>query len=211
VLIKKSARKGGVMRITIAILICATLSFAIGCKSSDFRVAVASEVVELKQQNRQCEDKLKKSQARVEQLKKQVATLSELKSGLKLESIYNLQSVKITRYTGFYENEAGKKERLVVYIQPIDDDGDIIKAAGSVAVQLWDLDRAEKPLLAQWQIEPNELKKMWVSSIMGANYRLPFDVGEKIADVKDDLTVRVTFTDYIFGKIFTAEHVIKRD
>jgi hypothetical protein len=92
------------MRISIAILICATLSFATGCKPSNIRVAIASEVVELKQQNRQCEDKLKKSQTQVEQLKKQVVTLSEQKSGLKLESIYNLQSLKITRYTGLYEN-----------------------------------------------------------------------------------------------------------
>jgi hypothetical protein len=199
------------MRITIAIVICAALSFAAGCKPSNLRVAIASEVVELKQQNKQCEDKLKKSQAEAEQLKKQVATLSELKSGLKLESIYNLQSIKITRYTGLYENEAGKKERLVVYIQPIDDDGDVIKAAGSVDVQLWDLSRTEKPLLAQWHIEPTELKKMWVATVMSINYRLPFDVGDILAGVKGDLTVKVTFTDYIFGKVFTVEHVIKRD
>jgi len=199
------------MRRTIAIVICTMLSFTAGCETSNLRVAIASEVVELKQQNRQCEDKLKKSQAQVEELKKQVATLSELKSGLKLESIYNLQSVKITRYTGLYENEAGKKERLIVYIQPIDDDGDIIKAAGAVDVQLWDLNRTEKPLLAQWHIAPAELKKMWVATIISINYRLPFDVGDKIADVKGDLTVKVTFTDHIFGKVFTAEYVVKRD
>jgi len=199
------------MRITIAILICAALSFAAGCKPSNLRVAIASEVVELKQQNRQCEDKLKKSQAQVEQLKKQVAVLSEQKSGLKLKSIYNLQSLKITRYTGLYENEAGKKERLIVYIQPIDDEGDVIKAAGSVDVQLWDLNKPEKPLLAQWHIEPTELKKMWVATLITINYRLPFDVGDKIASTKGDLTVKVTFNDYIFGKVFTEQFTIKRD
>ena len=129
------------MRTTVIILVCMMLSLATGCKTANVRVAVAAETAELKQQNRQCQDNLQKSQAQVEQLKKQVATLSELKSGLKLESIYNLQSLKITRYTGFYENEAGKKERLIVYIQPIDDDGDVIKAAGTVDVQLWDLNQ----------------------------------------------------------------------
>ncbi len=199
------------MRIPTAIFICATLYFAPGCKPSNIRVAIASEVVELKQQNRQCQDNLQKSQAQVEQLKKQVAVLSEQKSGLKLESIYNLQSLKITRYTGLYENEAGKKERLIVYIQPIDDDGDVIKVAGSVDVQLWDLNKPEQPMLAQWHVEPTELKKMWVATLITINYRLPFDVGDKIAGTKGDLTVKVTFSDYIFGKVFTEQFTIKRD
>ncbi len=200
------------MRITIAILICAALSFAAGCKPSNLRVAIASEVVELKHQNRQCQDNLQKSQAQVEQLKKQVTTLSEQKSGLKLASIYNLQSLKITRYTGLYENEAGKKERLIVYIQPIDDDGDVIKAAGSVDVQLWDLNRTDSnTLIAKWHVEPTELKKMWIATLITINYRLTFDVGEKIAGVKGDLTVKVAFNDYIFGKVFTEQFTIKRD
>jgi len=199
------------MRTIVIILVCVILSLTTGCKTANLRVAIASEVSELKQQNRQCEDKLKKSQTQVEQLKKQMAVLSEQKSGLKLESIYNLQSLKITRYTGFYENEAGKKERLIVYIQPIDDDGDVIKAAGSVDVELWNLNEAEKPLLAQWHIEPTELKKMWVATLITINYRLPFDVGDKIAGTKGDLTVKVTFNDYIFGKVFTEQFTIKRD
>ena len=61
------------------------------------------------------------------------------------------------------------------------------------------------PCLAQWHVEPIELKKMWVATMMSINYRLPFDVGEKIAAAKGDLTVKVTFTDYIFGKVFTEQ------
>lgn len=198
------------MRVTIAAVICVMLSVTGGCKNANLRVAIATETTELKQQNRHCQDKLQKYGAQIEQLKKQVVTLSELKSGLKLESLYNLRSLKITRYTGLYENEAGKKERLIVYIQPIDDDGDVIKATGTVDVELWDLNNPEKPVLAQWHIEPTELKKMWVATLISINYRLPFDVGDKIAGTKGDLTVKVTFTDYIFGKVFTEQFTIKR-
>jgi hypothetical protein len=198
------------MRIATVTFICAMILLACGCGGAKGRIAAATDTVNLKEQNRQCTDKLHKSQVEVEQLKKQVAVISELKSGLKLESLYNLQSLTITRYTGLYDNEAGKKERLVVYIQPIDDDGDVIKATGSVDVELWDLSKPDHAQLGKWHIEPAELKKMWVATLVSINYRLPFDVGDKILNTKGDLTVKVTFTDYIFGKVFTEQFVVKR-
>ena len=79
-------------------------------------------------------------------------------------------------------------------------------------VQLWDLNRTDSnALIAKWHVEPAELKKMWVATLITINYRLPFDVDDKLAGVKGDLTVKVTFTDYIFGKVFTEQFVIKRD
>jgi hypothetical protein len=76
----------------------------------------------------------------------------------KLEDIYTLQSIKIHRYSGFYDkDEDGKKEKLIVYVQPIDRQGDIIKAPGAVDVQFegWDGKR-----LGRWHVRENELKKL---------------------------------------------------
>ena len=202
--------KGWAMRIAIVFLACLLLTFIAGCQGDNTRLKLASEVSLLKQQNRQCENQLKKAKAEVEHLKQQVTVLSGLKPGFKAENLYNLQSLVITRYTGFYEDD-GKKKRLLVYIQPIDEQGDVIKAAGSVDVQLWDLSKPDKALFAEWRIEPDELKKMWVATLFSINYRLPFDVADKIAGLAGDLTVRVTLTDYLSGKVFTEQKVVKLD
>ena len=73
------------------------------------------------------------------------------------------KSVKIGRYTNFYDEDktpgATGKKNLVVYVEPIDETGDAIKAAGAIDVQLWDLNKKENEArLAQWQVEPNEIK-----------------------------------------------------
>jgi hypothetical protein len=97
-----------------------------------------------------------------------------------------------------------------VYVVPVDETGDDIKAAGAADVQLWDLNKKEsEALLGQWQIEPNELKKLWLDSFLGGSYRLVFDVSQIVTKVEKPLTVKVNFTDYLSGKTFTEEFVIK--
>jgi hypothetical protein len=125
-----------------------------------------------------------------------------------------LQALKIGRYTNIYEEDGNSgtpgNKKLIVYVVPVDETGDDIKAAGAADVQLWDLNKKEsEALLGQWQIEPNELKKLWLDSFLGGSYRLVFDVSQIVTKVEKPLTVKVNFTDYLSGKTFTEEFVIK--
>jgi len=142
-------------------------------------------------------------------LRKRLHVLSGLPEEVKGENLYRLQSIKISRYTNFYDKDKdGKKEQLIVYIQPIDENGDIIKVAGAVDVQLWDLSKEQsQALLGQWHVGPDQLKKLWFATLM-THYRLTFDVADKIDKLKDPLTVKVTFTDYLTGKVFQEQKVI---
>ncbi|GAH67953.1 unnamed protein product, partial [marine sediment metagenome] len=54
-----------------------------------------------------------------------------------------------------------------------------------------------------------ELKKLWFATLITINYRLTFDVADKITGDEEALTVKVTFTDYLTGKVFTEQKVIK--
>jgi len=156
-------------------------------------------------------------QCRIEnhQLAEQIQTLSALpKEGR--ENLYELRSVRIAKFTNWYDNdEDGRREKLIVYFQPIDEVGDIVKAAGSVAVQLWNLnDPNSQALLGQWQVQPTELRKQWYASIVMSTYRLTFDAPATPAQdltalQARPLTVRVTFTDYLTGKILHDQHVIE--
>ena len=50
---------------------------------------------------------------------------------------------------------------------------------------------------------------MWFATLITINYRLVFDVPETVENLDVPLTVKVTFTDYLTGKIFKAQKVIK--
>ncbi len=85
-----------------------------------------------------------------------------------------------------------------------------MKATGAVDVQLWDLNKEQdEALVGQWHVGPEELKGLWFATLIIINYRLTFDVGEKIEEFKEPLTVKVTFTDYLSGKVFKEQRVIK--
>jgi outer membrane murein-binding lipoprotein Lpp len=145
-----------------------------------------------------------------EQFKQQVETLSMLPVKKRAEAIYKIERVDIGRFTNIYKEDGGAKESLVVYVQPVDETGDAIKAAGAVEVQLWDLNKPEsQAMIGQWKVEPNELKKIWFDSIAMTGYRLAFDVTGKVDKAHMQLTVKMTFTDYLSGKVFTEQKTIK--
>jgi len=202
---KSRDRKSSVLSIVLCILLLA------GCANPKVKESPATKIEQLTQENTQLTEQVEKLTSQNKELKNQVQVLSGLPENVKLESIDRLESIRIGRYTGFFDkNNDGKKETLIVYIQPIDKQGDIIKEFGSAEVQLWDLNKPEnKALLGQWKVGPDEMKKLWFATVVTSNYRLTFNVADIIDNLQEPLTVRVTFTDYPTGKVFTAQKVIE--
>lgn len=181
-----------------------------GCESTP-KDNLAGQVQKLTDEKALLASQVEQSKAESEQLQQQVKVLSGIPQDGKPANIYNLTSIKITRYTNFYDKDRdGKKETLIVYVQPIDHDSDIIKAAGTMDVQLWNLNRPDgQALLGEWHVTAEQLKKLWVKTILTLNYRLTFDIAGKVENFKDPLTVTVTFTDHLTGKVFTEQRAIK--
>ena len=153
--------------------------------------------------------RLEQCQVENVQLQEQVRAMTALPRDSR-ENPYKLTSVRIARFTGFYDKDQdGRQEKLLVYLQPIDESGDIVKAAGTVHVQLWNLeDPNGQAVLGQWQVRPAELHKCWISALV-SDYRIPFDISLTPELLARPLTVKVTFTDYLTGEIFHDQHVIK--
>ncbi|MHC4535185.1 MAG: hypothetical protein ACYS6K_14645 [Planctomycetota bacterium] len=195
---------------TVSSVLC-FLAFFIGCDSSYTESPLQERVETLTIQQQQLESQLEQSTTENKQLQKQIHTLSGLPEQLKGQNLYRLQNIEIGKYTGFYDkNKDGIKEKLIVYIEPIDEQGDVIKAAADVEVALWDLNKTDGgALLAKWPVvKPDELKKLWFDSMLKVNYRLTFDIADKVESFDDPLTVKVTFTDYLSGKVFEKQKVI---
>ena len=147
--------------------------------------------------------------AEIEQLRAQVQALSAVPKDQR-GNPYELTTVRIAKITNFYDKDSdGTREKLVVYVQPIDAEGDIVKAAGTASVQLWNLNNPNgEALLGQWQVEPAELRKLWFDSFT-TGYRLTFDRPESLTVLSEPLTIKVTFLDYLTGESFRAQQVIE--
>jgi hypothetical protein len=186
--------------------------FVAGCQNSTTpKNPLAEQVEKLSQDKRELTRHIEHIESRNKDLEKQVKALHGITDDVKLKELYDLQSIRITKYTNLFDKDKdGKKETLIVYIQPVDQDGDIIKAAGDVHVQLLDLDKDKEPvLLGKWHITPNRLRKLWFNALLKSHYRMTFDVSEKVETFEEPLTVTVTFTDYLTGKVFEEQRLIK--
>lgn len=203
------------VRSSLFVVSLVSLAFAFGCDSGTAGKPTSSQQVQqLTSQNTELQNQLEQTQVENAQLLKQAESLSKLPGDKRADAIYHLKSVKIGRFTNFYDDDktpgATGKKKLVVYVEPIDETGDIVKAGGAVEVQLWDLNKKENEArLAQWQVEPNELKTLWLGGMFSSSYRLSFDAAGIVDKFDKPLTVKVNFTDYLSGMTFTEQFIIR--
>ncbi len=192
-----------------------SLAFAPGCETRiGGKPAASKQTQQLTSQKTDLQNQLEQIKAENDRLKKQAESLSTLPPDKRADAIYHIKTVKIGRFTSFYEEDktptAAGKKKLVVYVEPIDETGDAVKAGGAIEVQLWDLNKKENEArLAQWQLEPNEIKKLWLGGMFSSSYRLSFDAAGIVDKFDKPLTVKVTFTDYLSGMIFTEQFIIR--
>jgi cell division protein FtsB len=187
------------------------LLLATGCANPVDKEPLTAQIEQLTEEKTQLQEQVEQFKSEHKELKDQIQVLSGLPDNVKLENLNRLERIKIGRYTGFFDkDDDGKKEKLIVYILPTDEQGDALKAVGTVEVQLWDLNKTNgQALLGQWKIGPDELKKLWFETLISIYYRLTFDVADIAESPEESLTVKVTFTDYLTGKVFNEQKAIK--
>lgn len=181
-----------------------------GCEEQQKVKPAGGKAQALSQKETKDANSPRKLAAEIKQLKKQLEGLMGINKQARIEAISTITSIDVTGRSNLYDkNDDKKKEMLIVYLQPIDDMGDCIKAAGAAEVQLWNLNaEPNEALLKSWEIEPEELKKTWSGSLLTSYYKLQFDVSDILTGKEKDLTLKVQFTDYLTGKVLKAQKVI---
>jgi len=114
-------------------------------------------------------------------------------------SLFVTSNLQLGKLTG--EDEG----MLKVYAVPVDQDGDQIKAAGSFSVDAFDLSDSGKRI-APRDFPPSDSHKNWYGSALLRTYVLkcPWQTPPNHKQV----TLKVTFTDELTGRIFTQQKVI---
>jgi len=192
------------------IMVCLAPWLLTGCGIGSARKnAQEIKVQQIEREKTELRRDMQQARAENAQLAEQIKALSMIPEDKRVNP-YKLTSIKITKYSNFYDkNNDGKREKFLVYFTPIDREGDAFKAAGTVNVQLWNLANLNgQALLGQWQIEPEALCGMWFDTLVSASYRLVLDTPEQLDILADPLTVKVTFTDYLTGEIFRDQLAI---
>jgi hypothetical protein len=192
------------------LLIAACVWALAGC--SDIGKSPLWSQLDTKQtENNQLKAEIQKLQQENENYRKQVETLSGLDKSARMEAMNTLDRMEIAKRTGLMdENKDGKKETLVVYLKPYDTHGDPIKMAGRARIELWDLNApADSARLGAWDIQPEELAKLWSSTFLTSYYRLKFDVAKLIEGKNKELTVKAEFTDFVSGRVLREQATIQ--
>ncbi|MCJ7543751.1 MAG: hypothetical protein MUP47_04165 [Phycisphaerae bacterium] len=139
----------------------------------------------------------------------QIAILQNL-GDKRLEKLFYVTSLEMGRRSGGVD-KVGQDgdDAVIVYLQPVDADGHVIKAAGDVTVQLYDL--ANPPaenLIGEFHWPVEEMGKTWAGGFLGSSHfslLCPWPAGPP---AHNQITVRATFTDYLTGKTFTAQKIV---
>jgi hypothetical protein len=181
------------------------MPLAAGCSSP------SKANIELRKQNAALEHdievlkrKREADQATIRGLQDRAGTVPTLPED-RLKKLFTVGSMKLGRLTGGFnlDHEAGPDTGVRAYAQLYDTTGDLIKAAGSFKVQVFDLETPDHPLVAERFFPVEKADSLWYPMPLVYSFVLP--VPWKTPPKHDDLLVRVTYTDELTQRVFTAE------
>lgn len=140
----------------------------------------------------------------------QIAQLQNL-GDKRLEKLYYVTGLEMGRRSGGIDTD-GKTgdDAVIVYLQPVDQYGHVIKAAGEVTLQLFDLaNTPAENLIGEFRWSLDELGSTWAGGFLGnSQFSLPCPWPPNRPPAHEQVTIRATFTDYLTGKAFTAQKAV---
>jgi hypothetical protein len=178
--------------------------FAGGCMN-DTEMKLRDENTRLAGELDQTKNQLTTQRATIDELNKQLDAARGI-TPEELKKIYYPKEIVIDRLSGGYDSD-GKPgdDGVAVYLRPIDQYGDIIKAPGEVRIQLFDL--AAPPgrnQIGEYVIPVEELGPLWHGRFLTNHYTIkcPWPSGPP---EHNEITIRVTFVDYLTKRVVSAQ------
>ncbi len=183
----------------------ASLLVATGCEtppSADLRRQVARLQAEVQQKNHQ----LVAQQATIDGLNRQLAVARSISED-DLRKLYYPEKLVIDKLSGGadYDGQPGD-DGVTVYLKPVDRDGDVIKVAGDIRIQLYDL--AAPPgqkLIGEYALAVDQVGPLWHGKLWTGHYTIkcPFPPGQTPRN--PEITIRATFVDYFTKRVVSAQ------
>jgi hypothetical protein len=188
-------------------LLCALCVSVALCLFSGCGKPNAANIV-VRKENQQLQSKIDELSRQHEADAAKIKSFEESKGTLptlpndRLEQLFTTHGLEFGKLTGVTGN------KLRVFIVPTDEHGQAIKSAGSFTVELFDLAQTDNTLVGKWTFDVDQSRKSWQGNWPLYTYVLEANLDKSPAH--DDLTVRVTFTDLLTQRTYTAQKQIKR-
>jgi len=118
-----------------------------------------------------------------------------------------LSALKFARYTGPIDtDDDGADDRVVLYIQPVDQLGRMRVVAGRLNVQAVSLKAQTPPrVVADRTYEPREFDERWRTGLTGDHYSIDLDLPAGLPDDVQSVTVQLTLTEAGTGVVVEAQ------
>jgi len=118
-----------------------------------------------------------------------------------LQSLFTTHSLKLGRLTGADANA------LKVYVVPVDQAGDQLKASGSFVVDAFDLSQTDSPHVGHWEFPAADASKNWYGA--GLLYTYVLNCPFEHPPTQRELTIKISFTDALTRRTFETQQVVK--
>ena len=199
------------------LLLLGVLPFAGGCQvlpllfgsPSKANITLRKENQQLQGQVAQLKRQLAAKDAQISGLSERTGTVPVLEPG-RLDALFTCHAIRVGRLTGGADLDGAKPghEGFKIYVNTLDQHGDMIKSAGSFVVEAFDLSGGQPSRLGHWEFPVEKAQENWHSFLTRYEYVLTCPWQER-PPRQPDVTVRVTFTDELTGRKFTEQRVAK--
>lgn len=200
------------MWINSRIILSVVIAALAGCGAPD------SVNIQLRKDNQQLETQVAElkaqrdaDRARIAALEKSIGTVPTLPQN-RLDTLFSVHDITLGRLSGAADLDPRRDgdDGLKLYLAPVDEAGDVLKATGRVLVELFVLGTspdANPTRIARWELTPQQLKQTWreLGMLQSFVLSLPWSAPPPQAD----LLMRVHFTDELTGRQFSAVKQIK--
>jgi hypothetical protein len=181
-----------------------------GCEDPQRRkiLALEQQLDAARKESDQLTSDVEKLSARLQAQNRQIENLQAL-GDKRLEYLFRVETIEIGRHSGGVDlDKKPGQDAVLVYLVPRDQADNVLKAAGSVRIQLYDLAQPqEKTLLAEFTYPVEKIGKYWAGGLLANHYR--FECRFPHPPEHPDVTIRAEFTDYLTGKTFSQQKLVK--
>lgn len=151
---------------------------------------------------------LQEAQVRNAELERDMANLRQI-SGERMDHLIRAERIELGRFTGgFDDDKDGRDDRLKVYLVLRDRAGDVVKAAGEVDLEIWDLAQAQQSCLYRRHFTLAETASCWLGGFLADHYKFEIPFGGDFTPTHNDLTIKLTFTDALTGQTHLVQQLV---
>ncbi|GEM_PF-382245 len=167
--------------------------------------AVQRDLLTSQERIRQLESELAAQQQTNRDLSRQIANLSRV-GDISDNVLIIPERIRLASMSGGYDDD-GKAgdDGIVVYIQPIDRDQHVVKAAGTIKVRLLDPQNPpDRTVFAEYYFDVEHTRALWYGRLMTNHFSVKCPWPSGYLPAHNEIVAHVIFTDLLSGRSLTA-------